>query len=198
MMTSALPSRTDKMTVRAFISVDLDRNERIVEFATALKNAEPTLKVVDPSHIHITLKFLGETDEAKLPAIAEVLREAARGIPPFTISFKGAGAFPSMNRIRVVWVGVNDVLPLATIAGRLDERLADLGVTREARPFAPHITLARARSDAPHPALRQIIHDRDGFDFGAQVVTAVRLKKSILTRCGPEYHTIEEVLLREA
>lgn len=183
------------MTVRAFISVDLDRNERIVEFATALKSAEPALKVVDPSLIHITLKFLGETDEEKLPAIAEALREAAKGIPPFTISFKGAGAFPSMNRIRVVWVGVNDTLPLATIAGRLDERLADLGITREARPFAPHITLARARSDAPHPSLRQIIHDCGGVDFGTQEVKAVRLKKSILTRCGPEYHTIEEVML---
>ena len=194
-MTSALPSSCDRMTVRAFISVDLDRNERIMEFATALKGAEPTLKVVDPSLIHITLKFLGETDERNLPAIAEVLREAAKGISPFTISFKGAGAFPSMNRIRVVWVGVNDVLPLATIAGRLDERLSDLGITREARPFAPHITLARARSDAPHPVLRQIIHDRDEVDFGTQEVKAVRLKKSILTRCGPEYHTIEEVVL---
>ena len=194
-MSSGLSSTVDKMTVRAFISVDLDRNERIVEFATALKSAEPTLKVVDPSLIHITLKFLGETDERKLPAIAEVLQQSARGISPFTISFKGAGAFPSMNRIRVVWVGVNDVLPLATIAGRLDEGLAELGVTRESRAFAPHITLARARSDAPHPALRQIIHDRDEVDFGTQEIKAVRLKRSVLTRCGPEYHTIEEVVL---
>lgn len=183
------------MTVRAFISVDLDRNENIVEFASALKRAEPTLKVVDPGQIHITLKFLGETDEKKIPAIGDVLREAARGIPPFTISFKGAGAFPSMNRIRVIWVGVNDVLPLATIAGRLDERLADLGITREARPFAPHITIARARSDAPHPALRQIIHDRRDMEFGVQEIKTIRLKRSILTRCGPEYHTLEEVTL---
>lgn len=195
MMTSVMPFRGDKMTVRAFISVDLDRNENIVEFASALKRAEPTLKVVDPGQIHITLKFLGETDEKKVPAIGDVLREAARGIPPFTISFKGAGAFPSMNRIRVIWVGVNDVLPLATIAGRLDERLADLGITREAHPFAPHITIARARSDAPHPALRQIIHDRKDMEFGVQEIKTIRLKRSILTRCGPEYHTLEEVTL---
>ncbi len=196
-MSSAMPSSTDKMTVRAFIAVDLERNERIVDFAAALKSAEPTLKVVDPSLMHITLKFLGETDEAKLDAIADVVREAARGVPPFTITFKGAGAFPSLNKIRVAWVGVNDVLPMATIAGRLDERLADLGVEREARPFAPHLTLARARSDAPHPALRQVISDRDGMEFGSQVINAIRLKKSVLTRCGPEYHTLQEVLLSE-
>lgn len=194
-MTPFLPSKIDKMTVRTFIAVDLDRNERMAEFAAALKSAEPSLKVVDPSLIHITLKFLGETDEEKLPAIARAMRDAAKGIPPFTISFKGAGAFPSMNRIRVVWVGVNDTLPMATIAGQLDEGLADLGITREARPFAPHITLARARSDSPHPALRQIIGDRKELDFGAQEVKAIRLKKSVLTRCGPEYHILEEVLL---
>ena len=68
MMTSVMPFRGDKMTVRAFISVDLDRNENIVEFASALKRAEPTLKVVDPGQIHITLKFLGRpTRRRSLP-----------------------------------------------------------------------------------------------------------------------------------
>lgn len=183
------------MTVRAFIAVDLERDERIEAFAAALKRADPTLKVVDPSLIHITLKFLGDTDEDRLPRIAEVMRSAAQGVAPFTISFRGTGAFPTKNRIRVVWVGMNDTLPLGTIAGRLDEGLAELGVTREARPFAPHLTVARARSDAPNPSVRQILEDRAQEEFGQQEVRAVRLKKSVLTRCGPEYTTLEEVRL---
>jgi len=183
------------MTVRAFIAVDLEREERIEDFAAALRRAEPTLKVVDPSLIHVTLKFLGDTDEKLLPSIAEVMRDAARGVPPFTVSFRGAGAFPSKNRIRVVWVGMNDTLPMATIAGRLDEGLEKLGIAREARPFAPHLTVARTRSEAPNPVVRQLIESHADEDFGQQEVRAVRLKKSVLTECGPRYTTLDEVLL---
>jgi len=183
------------MTVRAFISVDLQKEESVEAFAAALKNADPTLKVVDPSHMHITLKFLGDTDEKLLPRIAEVMVEAAKGIAPFNIAFKGTGAFPSKNRIRVVWVGMNDTLPMATMAGRLDEGLAELGITREARPFAPHLTVARARGDVPNPSIRQLIENHADDDFGSQEVTAIRLKKSVLTKCGPVYSTLEEVTL---
>lgn len=183
------------MSVRAFIAVDLKRDEKIEAFAAALKDADPTLKVVDPSQIHVTLKFLGDTDEKMISQIAEAMRDAAKGIDAFRISLKGAGSFPGKNRIRVIWVGMNDTLPLGTIATRLDEGLSALGIEREARPFAPHLTVARAKFEGPHPTLRQIIENHREADFGEQEIAAVRLKKSVLTRCGPEYSTLEEVVL---
>lgn len=190
-----VPSHIGTMTVRAFISVDLERDERIEAFAAELKSADPTLKVVDPSQIHVTLKFLGDTDETDLPKITDIMREAVKGVPPFTIALRGAGAFPSKNRIRVVWVGMNDTLPMATIAGRLDEGLAKLGVAREARPFAPHLTIARTRAEGPHPVVRQLIENKVEADMGTQPVAGVRLKKSVLTQCGPQYFTLAEASL---
>jgi 2'-5' RNA ligase len=183
------------MPFRAFISVDLPRMKEVEDLIDDLKIADPTLKVVDPTLIHVTLKFLGDTDESKVKDIGDAMRKATEGITPFEVRLTGAGAFPSENRIRVVWVGMNDTLPMGMMASRLDEDLADLGIERERRPFAPHLTVARARSEAPSPAVRQVIENNLHLDFGVFRVDRIRLKKSILTRCGPQYSTVEEVLL---
>lgn len=183
------------MTFRAFISADLVREQRIEDYITELKTADPTLKVVDPSQIHITLKFLGDTEESVVPKIREAMVRAAEGIPPFDLKVQGSSAFPSKSRIRVIWVGLNDSLPLGTMAGRLDESLSALGFEREKRPFAPHLTVARTKVEAPSPVVRQIIDNHSQSDFGSQRIDRILLKKSVLTRCGPQYSTVEEVPL---
>lgn len=184
------------MSFRAFISVDLARIQEVEDLIASLKTADPTLKVVDPGQIHITLKFLGETLESRVPALVEAMNGAAQGIEPFMVSLKGVGAFPSKNRMRVIWVGMNDTLPMGTIATRLDESLAEQGFERERRPFAPHLTVARAKVESSNPTVRQIIDNSNQNDFGSVFVDRIRLKKSVLTRCGPQYSTVEEVMLR--
>lgn len=184
------------MSFRAFISVDLARIQEVEDLIASLKTADPTLKVVDPGQIHITLKFLGETPESRVPAIVEAMKGAAQGIDPFMVSLKGVGAFPSKNRMRVIWVGMNDTMPMGTIATRLDESLAEQGFERERRPFAPHLTVARAKVESSNPTVRQIIDNSNQNDFGSIFVDRIRLKKSVLTQCGPQYSTVEEVLLR--
>jgi 2'-5' RNA ligase len=184
------------MSFRAFISIDLARIQEVEDLIASLKTADPTLKVVDPGQIHITLKFLGETAESKVPTIVEAMNGAAQGIEPFTVSLRGAGAFPSKNRMRVVWVGLNDTLPMGTMATRLDESLSQQGFERERRPFAPHLTVARAKVESSNPTVRQIIENNAQNDFGTIFVDRIRLKKSVLTKCGPQYSTVEEILLR--
>lgn len=185
------------MTFRAFISVDLEREQGIEDLIIALKEADPTLKVVDPAQIHITLKFLGGTDEAKIPDIASSMNDAVQGVEPFSIKFHGTSAFPSNNSIRVVWIGLDNALQLGTMAGRLDSSLSSFGFEKEKRPFAPHLTVARAKVEAPNPVVRQVIDDNITSDLGEQKVEAIRLKKSVLTRCGPVYSTVAEVKLHE-
>ena len=104
------------------------------------------------------------------------------------------GAFPSKNRIRVVWVGMNDILPMGTMATRLDESLSAQGFERERRPFAPHLTVARTKVESSHPAVRQVLENHAQSDFGTIFVDRIRLKKSVLTQCGPQYSTIEEIV----
>lgn len=175
--------------------MDLSRQKEIEDYITDLKQADPTLKVVDPGQIHITLKFLGETDEALVPKISEAMTRAAEGIKHFELRFKGSDAFPSKNNIRVIWVGMNDALPLGTMATRLDESMASLGFERERRPFAPHLTVARTKVEGSSPVVRQLIENHAFSEMGSQSIEAIRLKKSVLTRCGPQYSTVFEVPL---
>ena len=62
------------------------------------------------------------------------------------------------------------------------------GIEREARPFAPHVTVARAKVEAPNPGLRGLIEGRSKVEFGEQMVKSIRLKKSVLTKCGTKIY----------
>ncbi len=180
------------MGFRAFVSVDIEPNEKIVRFVEELRRAGRSLKVVDPSIIHLTLKFLGETEERIVPEIRMVIERSTAGIPPMRLRLVGAGTFPGGSKIRVVWIGVEGAAELGVIARRLDEELEALGFKREARPFAAHLTMARAREPTGMGPVKDIVQKYAMEDFVEQTIHSVRLKKSVLTPSGPIYSTVEE------
>lgn len=95
--------------------------------------------------LHLTLKFIGDVEEADIPDLIEAVRRAASRCGPFTFDTRGVGAFPSPRRPRVVWVGVVPVDALFDLQGELERELAALGVPREERRWSPHITVGRIR-----------------------------------------------------
>ncbi len=184
------------MTFRAFISVDIPWEGRLEDILRKIHLADPTLKTVDPSLMHVTLKFLGDTEESKVRAISECMRKAIEGAVPFDLSLKGMGAFPHKDRPRVIWVGLENAQPLAVIARRLEDLLSPLGFQPERRGFTPHLTVARARVEKSVPAVRTILDENAHTYLGKAHVDRIRLKKSVLTRSGPIYTTVDETLFR--
>ncbi len=184
------------MTFRAFISVDIPGEGRLEDILGRLHLADPTLKTVDPSLMHITLKFLGDTEESKVKAISEAMRKAVDGLAPFELDLKGLGAFPRKDRPRVIWVGLENAQPLAVIARRLEDLLSPLGFEPERRGFTPHLTVARARVEKSIPAVRTILEEHTLTHLGKVHVDRVRLKKSVLTGSGPIYTTVDEASIR--
>ncbi len=154
------------------------------------------LKLVRGELVHLTLKFLGDTQEVLVPRIVTAMHHAVEGIPPFSVRLVGTGAFPSLRRMNVLWVGMEGGEPLRDIARRLEEGIEPLGFPRENREFSPHITVARVKSGQGLDAVRKLLESRAKHSFGEARVDSVRLKKSILTPQGPEYFTVEEVPLR--
>lgn len=115
------------------------------------------LRWVRPEGIHLTLKFLGQVQARRLEAIERALGRAVRD--PFRLSVRLArlGSFGGSAGLRVVWVGLEgDVQPLAGLATRVERALEPMGFSRERRPFAAHLTLARVREGVSPRDRRQL------------------------------------------
>jgi 2'-5' RNA ligase len=143
---------------------------------------------VAPDNFHLTLKFLGAVDESRVPAVADAMLTAVVGVPPFTLTLRGLGAFPSPRRARVIWAGAHEGTEIAAVlAGRVDAALGGLGFPREERPFASHITLGRVRTPARNPVLADALAAAAVRDLGAVPITRVSLMQSQLSPRGARY-----------
>lgn len=151
----------------------------------------PGLRLVDPNIVHITLKFLGDVDEAQLPEIITALDRL--DCPSFDSRISGVDAFPGMKNPRIIWLGVAG--DYSCIHGQLESLLSEIGFKKEPRKFIPHATLARV-TYLSNPRKNELISAIDplrDFDVGLMNVHTVKLKKSTLTPQGPIYETLHEV-----
>ncbi|UCD92932.1 MAG: RNA 2',3'-cyclic phosphodiesterase [Methanobacteriota archaeon] len=178
------------MTFRAFIAVDVEPSEKMVQFHSSLRETGSPLKLVDLQNLHLTLKFLGNTEDDLVPKITEIMEESIRGMAPFSVEFRGTGAFPSLKHMKVVWVGVRNIENLRTMAEYMNDELAGLGFKREKRKFSPHLTLARVKGARNKDRLADAIRSWGDEDFGDLLVDGLRLKKSVLSPKGPTYSTV--------
>jgi len=139
-------------------------------------------------NLHLTLKFLGGVEAARLGDVLAALRQAAAGAVPFELAIRGLGAFPSVTRPRVIWAGVVEGAgAMGELAARVDLALAALGFPREARPFTAHVTLGRVRVPRREPALAGALQAAAGRDFGRVRVARVSLMRSELSPQGARY-----------
>jgi len=153
----------------------------------------------DPANIHLTLKFIGEIEDRKLPAVFEVMRQAVKGVAPIEIAVRGLGWFPPGRRPRVVWAGVeSDTDVLVQVSRRLDEGLAELGVPREGRAFKPHLTMGRARGTIDAEAIEAAFGRVSRSEFGREVVDELVLFMSELQPSGAVYTRMGAVPLEGA
>ncbi len=150
------------------------------------------LKPVERENIHLTLKFLGNVSTPRLGEVKSSLQQLT--FPAFTAEIKGAGAFPSLNHMNVIWVGVSEGWSqVEQIYEQVEKLLSGLGFRRENRPFSPHITIARVRSGRKRDEIANFLQHLSDESFGSVTVDKVRLKQSILSSSGPKYSTLLEV-----
>jgi 2'-5' RNA ligase len=180
---------------RAFISADLPPLPRVEALLQDLRAASRDLKLVSADHLHLTLKFLGNTEEGLVPEIISAMREASAGILPLNLRVRGTGAFPTLSRPKVIWIGIEGAEALGRMAKSLNEHLKALGFEAEQRGWSPHVTVARVRASRGLERVREILQDRAIEEFAQVLIEEIRLKKSVLQPQGPQYTTVEAVRL---
>jgi 2'-5' RNA ligase len=136
--------------------------------------------------MHVTLKFIGHVPPEKAQRIKEELRGIRSGTA-VEMSFRQAGFFPSAQRPRVFWVGIQASPNLAEMAETIEERLEPLGIPRERRPFRPHLTLARFRSEEGLARLRETLEKLSPLELGAGRAEQFYLYESQLKPGGAQY-----------
>ena len=107
------------------------------------------MKWVQPDNIHLSLKFLGEVDDAREGELRAALQQAARsGARALVLQVEGFGVFPDFRRPHVLWAGVIPDPTLELLQHGVEQSFAPLGFPTEARPFRPHVTLGRTSREA--------------------------------------------------
>jgi 2'-5' RNA ligase len=174
--------------------------EALRETREQLQRAAPdrALRWVAPENYHITLLFLGEQDEARIPAIMQAMAAARAGVAPFTVAVQGLGVFPHWNRPSVLWAGVSEGgTTLAQMATALERALLP---APSGKPFHPHITLARLKTPCRDAdGLKKRLYDATQrlapANFGQYELQAISLMQSTLTPDGSVYTELHAVAL---
>lgn len=182
--------------MRIFCAVDLPDDVRAQAAAHISRLHEATATSASPSKIsweraeklHLTLKFLGELEPARIEALTRAAKRAAESVEKFKVTLKEAGAFPNNGNPRVLWLGLRDETKhLAALQERLEEECARENFPRESRAFHPHITLARIR--IPNATARQLakLHREIGFEPATFNVHEMIVMHSQLGTGGSRY-----------
>ncbi len=178
-------------SLRVFCAVELPdaAREAAAAHAARLRRDFPDARAswARPASLHITLKFLGELEAARLVELTRAAGAAAEGFGPFPLSVEEAGTFPPRGAARVLWLGVRDESgKLARLKRRLEEECEAAGFAREPRAFKPHLTLARLRAPKDAHALSEA-HRRSTFGPHAFTVSELVVMRSELGPGGSRY-----------
>lgn len=179
--------------LRLFFALDtpVQVRPKIVDLARQLEGSGADVKWESMSKLHCTVKFLGNTDDGRVPELVKTAESIAAGIAPPSVVYGRLGCFPSKRDPRIIWVGMEDSTGnLLRLQGELEQSLATLGFLPEERRFHPHITLGRVRGKQN---LQDLITLMESLTFvsEAAVLPELLLIRSDLRPSGSEYTTLQ-------
>jgi 2'-5' RNA ligase len=161
-----------------------------------LRERDLPVRWVHDDGLHITLKFFGDIEPAHAAPIGSALEATAAKFAPLCLQLRGFGAFPSLRRANVLWIGIEAEPRLLALHRDLESALFAIGYPRDQRPFRPHITIARSRSDARAPDVSRVA---DMFTHTSSAsITTMELMQSRLGPGGSRYERMLSARLSKA
>ncbi len=184
--------------IRTFIAVEISSSVRQVasSLIEECRSMGVDAKWVAVDQMHITLQFLGNVREKDLHIVCRSLTHAVRPVAPFDVICRGIGAFPHLDRPRVIWLGVEQGhAEFVELQGRVEAAMRDVGFRGESRRFEPHLTLGRLRT-AGGPELAEYLQSHQETEAAAFDVSEVLVIASHLDRHGSRYEVLGRAELR--
>ena len=179
--------------MRLFIAVNLPKEERdgIHGAARTLRERGLPVRWIDPDEYHFTLKFLGEVRPDRVDQIAAILGRVAAGSSSFSANLTGFGAFPTVRRPRVLWMGIEPTPALRCLKQDVEWALSNVGFGRETRAFHPHLTLGRVEREDGAGAFRGLDDLMAELTYTRSIpVRSVELMRSQTSRRSAAYTVV--------
>jgi 2'-5' RNA ligase len=191
-----MPSPT---ATRTFICLELPETIRVQAetLQRRLAGLGDKIRWVNPTNLHLTLRFLGEISRPQVETVCSAVRCAAARVDAFSIRFSGTGCFPSPRRPRAFWIAVAEASDLTRLFEALEKELSCAGFPRETRPFSPHLTLGRVRTDRSSARLGEALAVAK-FDAAPFLAAEITVMRSDLSSSGAVYTPIAKLRLRNA
>ncbi len=185
--------------MRLFVGIPLPEalHAGIQRLQEQLAASGAELSIVPPGNLHFTVKFLGEVAAEHIEEIALQLAKVAERHARFSVSLRGAGAFPSPDFARVVWVGVEDNAAFVSLVRDVREQLAAFR-SEDHVALQIHLTVARVRPPKSKEQLAYVIRQFSAEGFGSFVAERMVLYESVLQKSGAAYRAVRTFPLKAA
>lgn len=175
---------------RLFIAIDLSDQQKneVAAFQEKIKGYMDGIRWVKPEGLHLTLKFLGETEETRIEQIKKGLDEAVSAVKRFDITCGKSGVFPSPRKARVIWIGLREGNEeVRNLAARVDRSLTAIGFEPEKRSYTPHLTIGRVRGSIPGKVIHLYLEQEASFSTSSSTIDGITLYESKLSPQGATY-----------
>lgn len=186
--------------IRAFVAIPLPNEvtKYLAEIISDLKLTFPdkSVKWVQPENIHLTLKFLGNISKSTLHFLFEKLKTENQFVP-FNLSINKIGAFPSLYKPQVIWVGTSSHNTLSELAQFVEKSTPMVKNENDSKSFSPHLTIARLSPGVKKnhfDIIKQELYKRREINPISFTINHYCVYQSILTSKGPIYTELHKYI----
>lgn len=179
--------------MRLFLAIPIDKHilDALAGTVEKVRQSRASVRWVRPEGMHLTLKFLGETDPDRVKPLVEAVTKVTQSVMPFPLSVHGAGAYPSLKRPRVLWAGIIETSgTIHRLAAGIEEETGKLGWEKEKRKFSPHVTIGRVKGSMNIARLTAAMEELKVEHWGDQEAGEVALYSSELKPGGAVYERV--------
>jgi 2'-5' RNA ligase len=184
---------------RTFIGVKVDAGEKLKDAILSIKEGliNENIKWVDFSNLHVTLSFIGDTEESMINRIVSVLKKDLKGFDNIDFEISGSGVFRNFNDPKIIFSGIENYNKLAGAHEIVKKGLAGLDIKLELRSFKPHLTIGRIKNLKDKDNLKCLIQKYEGTTLQNVTVSEIVFYESILLPEGPVYKPIDIISLKD-
>lgn len=182
---------------RTFIGLKVEPDSRLLhlyyQWSGSFNN--PHFHWINPDNLHLTLRFLGNTDDGQIATIIQQLEIFIPRFPIFDIEIQGIGVFGSRSFPEILWAGVKMPKTAFAINEDIENIVCDAGFERVTKPYSPHLTLCRIRNLKETADFNHLLNEYKDAFIMKQEIKEVNLYESILRSSGSVYTILHSFFL---